>query len=156
MKLTAAQLLNFLSSAAEVTSESDDLDREERTRCAVLAEKLAALAEEYPGELELALQCACANGLDKQFDLPEPGIGNPVAGDDADVAVQIDALRLEAGAAGDVAQVKQCESALRCGIGAEWDACVEVIDAARMMEDDAAFDDEHRRAELEVMEDDDA
>lgn len=68
--LTAAQLINYLATAAAVESESDDVDRGESARYAALSEVLAGVADARPAELERCLELAVANGLDAPTGAP--------------------------------------------------------------------------------------
>jgi hypothetical protein len=57
--IDAKSLLNYLATAAEVLAD----EAEDPTRFSALSEKLAELADEYPEELELALETAVSSGL---------------------------------------------------------------------------------------------
>jgi len=61
-KLTADRLLNFLSTALEVLADEAD-SVVESNRLMAASEGIAAIVDEYPDELEAALELAVGNGL---------------------------------------------------------------------------------------------
>jgi hypothetical protein len=135
MNLTAAHLLNFLATAA--AGEAD-----ESPRFARLEVELRDLAADYGAELEGALELAVANGLDAPTGDPR---GTPTPATDPEACPGCACLPGDGLTDG-------CDDPAGCGFYRA-NACAEVLARAEEAAEDAALDDEHDRAMLEVCDD---